>query len=206
MSAQFKEKRRKNYFINKKFQTRFILEFCGLLLLGVFILGVILIFLLFTRNTVTTAFINSRLSIITTSDYVLPLLIKAGVISVILVGIATGITVKYLTHRIAGPLFNIERNLKQIATGDFSTKVDLRSTDEIKKLAENINEMTKGLNVRVSEAKERFEALEVVIQKVADKVRQDKNLSENIGEPVKELLDLEQKLRDILGALKTGDL
>ena len=118
-------------------------------------------------------------------------------------GVATGVTVKYLTHRIAGPLFNVERMLEQIGSGDLSTRIDLRATDEIKKLAEDINEMTKGLNSRVSEAKKRSEDLGGVIQNVINKVRQDKILSENIGGLVEGLLDQEQKLKNALNLLKT---
>lgn len=145
------QNRRKEYFIDKEFQRNFILKFCGLVVLTSVISGVALY--LFLRNTVTTAFVNSRLSIVSTSDYVVPSLIVSSLISVALVGIATAIVVMYLSHRIAGPLYNIERSIKEVGKGDLTTKIQLRSTDEMAKLAGCINEMTDNLKNSISEIK-----------------------------------------------------
>ncbi len=89
--------RRKDYFIKKKFQGRFMFKFCTLVVLGAVITGVFLYIL--SNDTVTTAFVNSRLSIIKTSDYILPILIGSSLISIVLIGIATALVIMYLSHR-----------------------------------------------------------------------------------------------------------
>jgi methyl-accepting chemotaxis protein len=122
------ENKRRDYFIKKKFQGKFMFRFCFLVVLGAAITGAILY--LFSADTVTTAFVNSRLSIVKTSDYILPILIGSSLISIALISVATAFVIMYLSHRIAGPLFNMERSIKEIGEGNLNLRINLRSTDE----------------------------------------------------------------------------
>ncbi len=178
------QNRRKEYFIDKDFQRNFILKFCGLVVLASVISGAALY--LFSRNTVTTAFVNSRLSIVSTSDYILPSLIGSGLIAIALVGIATTIVVMYISHRISGPIFNIERSIKQVGKGDLTTKISLRSTDEMGKLADCVNEMTENLKNNIFEIKTKSDDLEKAIEKMASsKLAQEE--SEKLSKKKEEL-------------------
>ena len=143
--------RRKNYFIKRRFQRDFILRFCGLVVLGSLISGIILY--LFSRGTLTTAFVNSRLSIVGTADYILPALVGSSLVVIFLIGIATAIVVMYHSHRIAGPLFKVERTAQQIGAGDLTVEIKLRSTDEMAKLADCFNEMTGSIKVHLAQIK-----------------------------------------------------
>ena len=181
----YRQNRRKNYFINKRFQGKFILKFCGLVILGSFISGIVLY--LFSRDTLTTTFVNSRLSILSTADYIIPGLIASSLVAIILISIAAAIVVMYLSHRIAGPLFNIERSVQKIGKGDLNLKVKLRSTDELIKLADCFNEMTENLKAHISEIKAKASDLGSEIdglrrQNELEGVRQKKkDLDEAIG-------------------------
>ncbi len=141
--------RRRNYFIKRKFQIKFILRFCTLLILGSIITATILYLL--SEDTATTAFVNSRLSIVSTSDYILPALVGSSLISIIFISIATAFVIMYLSHRIAGPLFKIEKSIKEIGTGDLSLRIHLRTSDEITEIADSLNEMSENFNKRVLE-------------------------------------------------------
>ena len=152
------DQRRKNYFINRSFQVQFILKFCILVIAASAISGGALYLL--SRNTVTTAFIDSRLSIVTTADYILPSVIAASAVAIILISIATFFVVMYLSHRIAGPLFNIERSIKDIASGDLSGKINLRATDEIQRLAGSLNDMTDNLKSKIQDVEKEANKLE----------------------------------------------
>ena len=172
--------RRRNYFIKKEFQTKFILKFCGLIVLGSVISGVGLY--LFSRGTVTTTFVNSRLSIMSTADYILPALLGSSLVTIILISIATAVVVMYLSHRIAGPLFRIERSAREIGAGDLTLKINLRSRDEITKMADCLNEMTENLKVHLLEIK----------AKSCDLGKQIDNL--NMQDALKELSEEKKKL------------
>lgn len=54
----------------------------------------------------------------------------------------------YFSHRIAGPLPKIYRTLREIGFGQFEVRLVLRKHDELKELAEVINEMAKNLKER----------------------------------------------------------
>lgn len=59
----------------------------------------------------------------------------------------------FLSHKIAGPLYRVEKFIKAVARGDLSTKLRLRQGDELQELAEAINDMTDDLKNRVKRLK-----------------------------------------------------
>ncbi len=54
------------------------------------------------------------------------------------------------SHRIAGPLPKIYQALKSVGQGNFDVKLVLRRTDELRELADVINEMARNLKERQS--------------------------------------------------------
>jgi methyl-accepting chemotaxis protein len=59
----------------------------------------------------------------------------------------------FLSHKVAGPLYRVERFIKSVAKGDLSTKLRLRRGDELQDLADAINDMTDDLKNRVNKLK-----------------------------------------------------
>ena len=57
-------------------------------------------------------------------------------------------TVFILTHRIYGPLVNINRFIKEVENGNYSCRVSLRKKDELKELAFNLNKLAESLEKR----------------------------------------------------------
>jgi len=184
--------RRKDYFIKKKFQSKFIIRFCALVVLGAIITGVSLYLL--SGDTVTTAFVNSRLSIVRTSDYILPALIGSSLVSIVLVSIATGVVIMYLSHRIAGPLYKIEKCVKEIGEGNLNLKINLRSTDEITELADSLNGMTANINGRISVVKNRIDELSSQIENLNRLLKNNKSLPAEVNGALKTLLAEKEKL------------
>jgi methyl-accepting chemotaxis protein len=139
--------KRKNYFIKKDFQTRFILKFCLLLLLGV-IISTGLLFI-FSQDTLTSSFEDSRLQIKSTGLAILPSVILTNLMTLALIALASvGITL-FVSHRIAGPLFRFEKDLKDIGKGDLTKRVSLRRKDQMMAIAKAMNEMAGGLQKKV---------------------------------------------------------
>ena len=46
-----------------------------------------------------------------------------------------------ISHRIAGPVYRLEQDLKKIAEGDFSLRIKLRKKDEFASIAKAINKV-----------------------------------------------------------------
>ncbi|MFA4842836.1 MAG: methyl-accepting chemotaxis protein [Candidatus Omnitrophota bacterium] len=59
----------------------------------------------------------------------------------------------FISHKIAGPLYRVERFIKGVARGDLSSKLRLRKGDELQELAEAINDMTDDIKNRVKKLK-----------------------------------------------------
>jgi methyl-accepting chemotaxis protein len=201
MAAQ--KYRRRNYFIKKRFQTKFILRFCALVVLGSVISGVILYLL--SRGTVTTAFVNSRLSIVNTADYILPALIGSGLVSIVLISIATAIVVMYLSHRIAGPLFRIEKSAEEIGSGNLAFKIWLRSTDEITRMADGLNKMTENLRKSLLEIKSQSDDLGKRMDSLIALCRNKPSLPQEIQDALEALNTKKSELNKAIDHFKLSE-
>lgn len=183
------QNRRRNYFIKKEFQRRFIMKFCLLVALGALISGIIIYAM--SLSTVTTSFENSRLTIKSTADYVLPAVLLSSVIVIILIGLATIMITLFTSHKIAGPLYRIEKDVGEIVAGNLKIRFNLRKDDEIKPLAAALDTMIKVLRAEIEEANESVSKLESAIEKL-EKNDEKEKLREKI-----------QSVKIALGKFKT---
>lgn len=157
MENKFPE-RRKNYYIKKEFQRNFILKFCSLVVIGALISGAIIY--IKSVSTVTTTFENSRLAIKSTADFILPAILMSSFIVIILTGLATIAITLFTSHKIAGPLYRIEKDAEEIASGNLNTRFHLRGGDEIKALAAKLDDMAQSLRLKVAAIKDALASLE----------------------------------------------
>ena len=131
--------RRKNYFIDKSFQTKFILKFCSLNILASLVTGGLIYYL--NRQTKTVAFENLELVVKSTSDFILPILLEILVIVSLLVAIATMVVILVTSHKIAGPLYRLTLDLQKIKTGDLTSPIHIRTKDQLQKAANEFEEV-----------------------------------------------------------------
>ncbi len=109
---KFMHQRRRIRIVKMKFQRDFILKFCGVLILSALIIAGIVFWL--SAASMTTVFENSRLVIKTTADFLLPLLIASSLVAIIAAGTLTIIITLFISHRIAGPLYRLEKDIAGI--------------------------------------------------------------------------------------------
>ena len=149
MSQEKPHYKRRQYLIKKEFQLQLILKFCLLLLIGV-VLSTTILFMV-SGDTLTTSFQHSRLMIRNTNIAILPSVIYTNLITLGLISIASAIVTLFVSHRIAGPLYRIEAEVKEIGEGDLTRKISLRKKDQTVALAESVNTMTASLHRKVRE-------------------------------------------------------
>ena len=147
MSQQELTYRRKNYFIKRDFQSKFILKFCLIILIGT-ILSTGLLFL-FSQGTLTSSFQQSRLVIKNTSLAILPAVIYTNLITLGMITLATIVVTLFVSHKIAGPLFRFEKELKEIEKGNLTKSIKLRKKDQTTDMADSLNKMSAGLHEKV---------------------------------------------------------
>ncbi len=182
MSQQRTYKRR-HFFVKKSYQFKFILKFCLIVLVGSIIsTGLVL---LFSRGTLTSSFDDSRLVVTNTAKAILPTVIATNVITILLITIATIVVVLFISHKIAGPLFRFQKELKEIGEGDLTKLITLRKNDQITDMAENLNIMTANLREKVLGIQKGVsQALESASRENAPRavIEQLENLQKNIQE------------------------
>jgi nitrogen fixation/metabolism regulation signal transduction histidine kinase len=142
--------RRKQFIVEKRFQHRVIWQFVGVVIVSIFTSHIITIAyfkikemiapssqdLMYFANTINETLAFSRVVEILW----VPLLISALVGSVLI--ISMGI---FFSHRIAGPLFNLKRMMKQIEKGNLNVTMRIRKDDEFHDVEDAFNQMVKGL-------------------------------------------------------------
>ena len=66
----------------------------------------------------------------------------------------------FISHRMAGPVFRMQRTLKEISEGDLRGNIRLRDKDDFKELSEQINNVKTSYSVKFRELKNLFKDLE----------------------------------------------
>lgn len=150
--------RRRNYYIKKDFQRSFILKFCLVVLIGSSLSGAIIYWI--STATVTTSFENLRLVIKSTADYILPAVLVSGAVVIVITGIATIVITLFTSHKIAGPLYRIEKDIAEVASGNLRQEFNLRQGDEIRPIAEGLNSMAHFLRDEINVVKKSINELE----------------------------------------------
>lgn len=139
--------RRKQYFIKKEFQFRFILKFCGVLLAGIVISTVLLVML--SRGTLTSSFENSQLTVQNTATAILPSILLCNLITLGLITIVTIVLTLLASHRLAGPMYRFQKEIETIGAGNLTQKIQLRNKDQLESLANSLDSMRQALREKV---------------------------------------------------------
>ena len=138
--------RRKRYFVGEGLQLRFARFVILFAVLACVLTGLVVFYTTFTMlgEKLAQVYPQGRLMTIYRSVHI-ALLVNI----LILVPILFYVSIRF-SHRIAGPLPKIYEGLRQIGSGNFSVHLVLRKRDELRDLADVINEMARNLKERES--------------------------------------------------------
>ena len=151
------DNRRRKIYLEGSFQSRFVLQFCALVLVGCAIFGALLY--LYSARTLTTAFTHSRLRVMSTADFLLPALGFTTLIVAALVAALASLRVLALSHKIAGPIYRFEKAAQALGKGDLSQRIRLRDGDELKAFAHSLDSAVGELRGQMEEIRRHSEAI-----------------------------------------------
>lgn len=126
-----------NYFIDKGLQTKYVIITTGVLVIHTFIVLVAI----FAPYIMMMTLDYPEADKVQAARALLLLHGRAWPVIGIIILIFAALTV-FMSHRIAGPIFNIKRGIRRIATGDLSVNIHLREKDEFHDVAEELNTLT----------------------------------------------------------------
>jgi len=188
--------KRRIYLIEKSFQVKFILKFCGLVVFGGLLTIGLLYLLAMQSNTVS--FVNSRVVVRATSDFILPILIQTVAVVIVIVGLATVMVTLLFSHKIAGPLYRLKKVLKELEGGDFSGDFHIRHLDQLQDLAGTFNET-------INKTRERLESLQEGVNNLKVKLEgiPESDVSEGKRSAFSQLKDISEELDKAIRHFKT---
>jgi len=182
---------RKKYFIDPRFQGGFILKFCLMVIAASFLVGIIVFAL--TGGSTTVAIENTRVFVKPTSAFILPVL---GV-TVLVVSAFTAAAVAVMTlvqsHRIAGPLVRINREVEALKKGGLNRDFTIRDRDHLQDLARNLGVMSDALKQKHVELNNKVHLLASFLS------AREQDLSPQHREELRAILD---ELSEVLGFFK----
>ncbi len=130
--------RRGNYFINKSFQTKFVLRFVILLTVGLIISAGLLYLLSNKSISANMAYGHYRAQMRNTFEMLLPNVIITTVAAVFIVSVLGIVLFIRYSHRLAGPLYRFEKTAQRISQGDLTDEIKLRNKDEMVELGNSL--------------------------------------------------------------------
>ncbi|MEW5801433.1 MAG: methyl-accepting chemotaxis protein [bacterium] len=164
MSRGEGKQRRKTYLIQRVFQTKFVVLFLLLVILGSAISGGLLYKRTFTELGDHYGDAHSKLK--TTGELILPNVLIGNVIAIIVIGMASVALTVFISHKVAGPLYRFEKNAEQIAQGDLTIVTRLRQSDQVKSLADAFSKMTMELREKLLDVRRESEELPILIDEM----------------------------------------
>lgn len=187
-------KKRKNYFIEKRFQIKYMLLTMLLLLVYSFIFVVII----FAPYMLTLYFDYPLVEKTEAARAILLLHAKVwpGIGAVILLFGAVSI---FITHKIAGPLYRLKKSLSQVTEGNLNVVVKLRKWDDLQDLAEHVNILIEELRTFVTTLRNDYNLLSEYILELEHKI-EIKMLTEESGREI--INKVQESRKNIENALK----
>jgi len=151
------QSKRKQHFIDKSFQSKFILKFCAIVIISSLLIGG-LMFLL-SQDSTTVAIENTQVVVKRTADFILPIMVGTLLI-VTLFSAATMIVITLLTsHKIAGPLYRLKQEIDTLKDADLTRNFNIRAKDQLQALAKSLNDMSDSLRSKHRDLKNKCSVL-----------------------------------------------
>jgi methyl-accepting chemotaxis protein len=187
-----KRPKRKKIYIKKEFQTDFSVKF--LILIALESVLAIAMFIYLSRGTVITGYSGSELVIASTGEYFLPTVLLANLALIGLTAVAGFIIMVAYSHKIAGPLYRFEKSIDEMASGDLTSRFNLRANDQLEELAGRINSLSEKLDGAVSGIKSEARELEAAIEEARESLRSGSlsALEEKLGKASEKLEQLKR--------------
>jgi methyl-accepting chemotaxis protein len=161
--------RRTTLLVDKKFQILFVAKFFAAVSAAASATALVVYY--FCGNATTTVFVNSRLKVMSTTDFILPGLLVSIAAAVAVVGAATALVAFYFSHRIAGPVYRLCRDVSSFSDGNLAQDFMLREKDEFGELARVLGGCARRMQTDLLGVKTEIDAIEKEVSALPPQAR-----------------------------------
>jgi methyl-accepting chemotaxis protein len=179
--------KRRNFFVDRQFQLKYILLVIFMLLLYT----MVFVGILFIPQILPFVF-NSPLDEQAKAAEILLLYHKNVWPAVFIVIPFFGFFSIFFTHKIAGPVYRLKMRLQQLKAWDLDSRVTLRSGDDLQELADCVNLLSEELSDFAAAQKGNYETLSNHIDEIQQLI-QSGTISEDSGKELVNLLNSSRK-------------
>lgn len=146
---------RRRYFVNRSLQGRMVLGVVGAALLS-FVIVLVDYYLSFGRNA---GWDPAMLEVFLKAQ-------KLPLIQLVVFVFVLVLVTVFLSHRVAGPLVNLEKSLARVAEGDLTTRLQLRPHDQLKDIRDTFNHAITSLHARISTERGRVKEVRILLDQL----------------------------------------
>jgi methyl-accepting chemotaxis protein len=104
----------------------------------------------------------------------------------------------YLTHKVAGPLYRLEKYAAAMAQGDLSQRLQLRAGDELHELVEFLNSAVARMDGALREIDDHTLAHHAIVAKLLDRLRRDPSSRADVLRLLENLSKEDEQIRLLL--------
>ena len=155
MKEKFK---RKNYFIDRTFQAKFMIKFCIIVIVSSALVIGLLVFL--SKGSTTVAIENTEVVVKRTADFILPMVIQTVLLTFLFSATAVLVLTMVVSHKMAGPLFRLKNEIDILKESDLRRDFSIRGNDQLQNFAKSLNEMCISLKGKHLRLKENYKKLQ----------------------------------------------
>ncbi len=160
--------KRRNFFIDKNFQTKFILKFSLVVILASMVVGSLVYYLF--RDSTTVVIQNTKVLVKPTSEFILPTMIDILLLVTVFSALIVSILSMLASHRISGPLFRLKKEIDLVESGIMGRSFNLRAKDQLQELAKSLTSMSSVLKQKHFDLQQRYDKLKKFMEVSQDKL------------------------------------
>src|SRR3989304_2114947 len=131
--------------VESDFKLQFGLKFCMLTIAGMLALPIFIFFA--TAESLGSTYRTAIYTIYNLKVHIFPLMFASfySVFILAVVTVSIAVISVFFSHKIAGPIYRLEKTLDSVASGDLTVGAHLRTGDQLTVLADEVNAMVRPL-------------------------------------------------------------
>lgn len=191
-------------FVERAFKLKFGLKLSVLSTLGLVILTAFLYSV--TSKTLDGSYGRAVYAIYDLKIRIFPLIFASSYSILILAAVTISIAVisVFFSHKIAGPIFRLERNLELIGSGDLTVHTKFRENDQLMLIADELNGMVRSLNHNVRNCSEALSGVKSCEERLERLLAEENPSEKDLKEALEALKRAVEDVKKTAFSIKTG--
>ncbi len=186
-------------YIEGWFKLQFIVKFCLLVIAGIFFVGIFLYIV--GHKDLGVTYSQAISAMVSFKKILLTAIIMTVFVQVVIISIVAIFISLYASHKIAGPIYRLEKNLEAIGDGELSAfDVPLRDKDQVQDLAKSFEAMSGGFKEKIGKVKNSFQKIEEEKEKLDELIEDKGKYSKDDFELIESVMC--DEIEDLKGTLK----